>query len=140
MSSEMRRATDSERSRRINQQLVIFIPVSPPGINQQYKIGRRAGRASFYMSQRSREWADKAALIIGSEASRQGWLSAFSHYRIKISLAKTYRFDLDAPIKLVIDTISRKLGFNDKCVDLIICERAASLEEGVQILLEGVEG
>ncbi len=85
-----------------------WIPLLPPGINRMYGKGR--GRV--YLTHEARKWAKDAALIIGAEAGRTGWEDSGGEYEIEIIMYGS-RLDVDAPIKLVIDTLTRKLGFDD---------------------------
>lgn len=88
-----------------------WIPLLPPGINETYGYGR--GRV--YMTHKAQRWKRDAALIIGAEAGRIGWEDYGGKYEIEIV---TYgsRMDVDAPVKLIIDTVTRKLGFDDSRV------------------------
>ncbi len=90
----------------------VFIPVLPPGINATYKTTKQGG---FYKSKAAKEWQAKAALIIGSQAAELDWKHESSHYSIEIFLYE-WHGDVDACVKLVIDTVSQKLGFDDKLI------------------------
>lgn len=90
--------------------LSVWIPVLPPGKNATYGYGKMR----VYLSDEASSWAEKAALIIGAAAGEQGFIVQDSdEYAI---LIYTYGSDLDvdAPVALVIDTVSRKLGFDDR--------------------------
>lgn len=116
-------------------QFTVFIPVFSPGLNQTYKTGR--GR--FYKSKEAKEWQAKAALIIGSAAAEQEWVDDSKYYEILIEFNHP-RQDVDAPIKLIIDTVSQKLGFNDKKIKRQCSEDIKDLSEsGVWITLQSYE-
>ena len=112
----------------------IFIPLNPPGINQTYGYGQ--GRV--YMTDVARSWSEGAAFIVGSEAGMQNWEDIFDYYQIFIKF-NNWNLDVDAPIKLVIDTVTRKLGFDDKRILRQCSEKINSGEKGVWVTLENYE-
>lgn len=112
--------------------LKIWIPLLPPGINETYKIGN----GHLYKSEKAKSWENDAALIIGSEA--QDWMDDSEFYEIDIILQNT-RTDVDASIKLMIDVLSNKLGFNDNRILRQCSEKVKSDEKGVFIILRNYE-
>jgi Holliday junction resolvase RusA-like endonuclease len=91
-----------------------FIPISPPGINETYKITSQGG-VRMYKVTEANDWSAHAALIIGSEAAIQDFeLTQEREWEIRI-LFSNWRQDVDAPVKLVIDTVAIKLGVDDRC-------------------------
>lgn len=114
---------------------VVYIPNNPPGLNQTYKVGRRGRKSNLYKAEEAIDWAAKAALIIGSEAAISGWKDVSKYYSIYIRFSS--RHDVDAPIKLIIDTLTSKLGFNDNRIKKQCSEKINYKEkEGVWISLE----
>lgn len=108
--------------------LKIWIPLLPPGINQTYRIGN----GHMYKSREANDWAADAAMVIGSAAV--DWVDESEYYEICIELHND-RHDVDAPIKLVIDTVAAKLGFNDNRIMKQCSEKKMSNEKGIMIEL-----
>lgn len=94
----------------------VFIPVLPPGINDTYKPSKtKEGKPYIYKNPKAKKWQADAALLIGSAANVAEFVPSD---RIKIDITtQGANLDVDAPAKLVIDTIAEKLGFNDKVVE-----------------------
>lgn len=114
----------------------IYIPICPPGINETYKVGKSGNKGHLYKSARANKWAEDAGLIIGAEAGKQEWKDTSKYYSIYIRFSN-FRQDVDAPIKLVIDTVTAKLGFDDKRIVKQCSEKINYKEkEGVWISLE----
>lgn len=109
----------------------IFIPLLPPGLNATYRISG----SRLYKSEEATAWENDAALIIGSEAARQEWADNSEFYQIEIKFSN-WRQDVDAPVKLILDCISQKLGFNDKRIMKQCSEKVNLKEPGVLITLE----
>jgi hypothetical protein len=133
--------------------LNVFIPLIPPGINQTYGLGYatnydlientfiRRQRAKMFKNKEADEWADGASKIIGAKAGEIDFKPS-PYMAIDIILQKC-KHDADAPIKLIIDTVSKKLGFDDKIIlDIHITKKPEKLyphlEEGVDIWLSPV--
>lgn len=89
----------------------------------------------MYKSQEANDWAAKAALIIGSEAGFSDWKDKEEFYNIEIIFSQL-RCDVDGPVKLVIDTLSQKLGFNDNRIKKQSSEKFDLGYRGVWIILE----
>ena len=108
-----------------------WIPLLPPGINRMYGKGR--GRV--YLTHEARKWAKDASFIIGAEAGRTGWEDFGGKYEIEI-ITYGSRMDVDAPVKLIIDTVTRKLGFDDSRVKHQSSDIVRETDkEGVDIML-----
>lgn len=89
--------------------LSVSVPL-PPGLNQTYKTTSNSG--IIYKDRKTVEWQNDAALLIGSAAGvqnfeRDNWYSVVLEF-------KSDRMDIDAPVKVVLDTLARKLNFNDR--------------------------
>jgi len=82
----------------------------PPSINATY----RSGRGVWYKSVRARAWEEEALLLLRAAGFQAQPLGS---YWIGVELTLwTCRLDLDAPIKLVLDTVEEALGINDRWV------------------------
>lgn len=127
--------------------LCVQIDALPPGINSQYGVGR--GRAPspllasivqddrkprVYLTAQAEDWAEKAALVIGAEAGVAGWELESINYGVLIIFSGS-RMDVDAPVKLVIDTLTRKLGFDDRYITEQASIRLDSKEKRMLIVL-----
>ena len=87
------------------------------------------------MTHEARRWAKDAALIIGAEAGRVGWEDSGGKFEIEVIMYGS-RLDVDAPIKLIIDTVTRKLGFDDSRVIMQSSRTVRDAEkEGVYVVL-----
>ena len=112
-----------------------WIPLLPPGINRTYGKGR--GRV--YLTHEARAWSKGAALVIGAEAGKIGWKDYGGEYEIQITMYGS-RLDVDAPVKLILDTVTRKLGFDDSHVIMQSSKTVRDTDkEGVMIVLKGME-
>lgn len=118
--------------------LRIWVPILPPGINQSYGVVNRQGKGDMYKTQDALIWQAGAALIIGSEAAQQNWMDDSKFYEIKITLYNS-RHDVDANLKIVLDTVAEKLGFNDKKIVEQSSKKIQSNEKGILIELKGVQ-
>lgn len=108
----------------------IFIELIPPSINQTYKCGK--GR--FYKSQIAKDWQTDAGMIIGAKAGEIDWQDNSEWYWIDIWVF-SMRMDEDAVLKLTQDTLTQKLGFDDKkIIDASIHKRDGK-KEGILIRL-----
>lgn len=122
----------------------VQIPTTPPGINQTYKVsqkwgvdkkGKKVKKAFMYKDSSALEWAQGAALIIGAEAGVQDFqFNIKSKYKIQIDFASK-GYDVDAPLKLILDTLCQKLGFDDKHISETTIKKSTELEEGIIIKL-----
>ena len=109
----------------------IDIPGSIVGVNQTYKRGKN----SFYKSTEAKNWQLGASHIIGSISGVTGWEDNSDFYQL-IIIHKS-QHDIDAPVKLAIDTLCLKLGFNDKRIlDLHLTKVMGNeIEEGLTMIL-----
>lgn len=96
-----------------NELFFLWIPFLPPGINSQYTRSRGTGRVILTLP--ARIWKDHAAVMIGARAGELLWEQTSDKYAIEIYVVGT-RADADAYIKTVIDTVTKKLGFDDKLI------------------------
>ncbi len=110
--------------------LTVFIPILPPGLNQTYKIGN----GNFYKSYEAKRWQAQAALIIGEAAGYQNWIDDSKFYELELTIQNS-NHDTDAYIKLVMDTLTKKLGFNDKRILKIVVEKIVANKKGINIRL-----
>lgn len=115
--------------------LKVWIPLLPPSSNMTYQITSHSGKAQMYKSEEANNWAAGAALIIGSEAGIFDWKDEYAFYDIEIIFSKI-KCDVDGPVKLVIDVISQKLGFNDNRIKKQSSEKDDLGSPGVWIILE----
>lgn len=113
----------------------IFIPLNPPGLNGTYQISSASGKAHMFKSSEANLWATQAALLIGAKAGEVDWKDDSQFYEISIKFTNL-RQDSDAPIKLIIDTLSQKLGFNDKRIMKQCSEKVEGEIKGVLIELK----
>lgn len=108
----------------------VFIPLLPPGINTQYKRNRNG---MVFVNKLHRIWAEKAALIIGARAAELGWeAQPDEEYYVEIALYN-FTLDVDAPLKLILDTVSRKLDFDDSKVRAVWIGKSSGDEDGCKI-------
>ena len=107
----------------------------PPGKNQSHGYGR--GRV--YTSTVAKEWAEAAALEIGSQAGRHRWtIDQLIDWEIQMTWSVGKRrknLDIDAPVTLAMDTISRKLNFNDEIFTRLVSERVQHDERYLEVSL-----
>lgn len=113
----------------------IHIPLDPPGINDTYKISSKSGKAEMYKSAEANLWSAQAALLIGAKAGESNWVDDSQHYELSI-IFTNWRLDIDAPIKLVVDCLSQKLGFNDNRITKLTIEKNKSIGKGVYLELK----
>lgn len=111
--------------------LEIFIPLLPPGINRDYGIGRHG---KIYKTNEAKAWSSSAALLIGAKAGQIGWEDHGGEFEIEI-VCSQMSHDVDSPIKLIIDTVSLKLGFDDKRVRAQSSRREDLGDKGIMIIL-----
>lgn len=115
--------------------LKVEIPAVPPGVNRLHGYGR----GHIYLSKEAVAWSTPAALIIGAEAAKQGWKKEHDNYGFILVFSGS-KLDTDAPIKLVLDTLSRKLGFDDKIVSEIVLVREPTKEKKLTMILYPILG
>ena len=121
--------------------LTVHIPTIPPGKNRTYGCGRgraKTGKPRVYLTKEAKKWSKDASLIIGARAGVCGWKPTYKYYILEIVFSAKSRLDVDAPITLVQDTLTRKLGFDDKLIVRTTCEKVDG-EEGVSLTLKGFD-
>lgn len=89
----------------------------------------------MYKSSQALEWEQSAGLVIGAKTGEIGWEKTAEYYQIEIKF-NNWRMDADGPVKLIIDTVTRKLGFDDKFIRRQCSEKIESGEKGVWIRLK----
>ena len=94
-----------------------WIPFLPPGINCQYGHSRYG---KWYLTPRARKWKQDASIFIGARAGQLSWQDCGKRYIFEMTVCGS-RADADAYIKTVVDTVTSKLGFDDRR----ICEVTA---------------
>lgn len=105
----------------------IDIPFLPPGINSNYGFGNR----KVYKTRETTDWSEKAGLIIGSTINASGWnYQEGREYGLVLIWSGT-KLDVDAPVKVIMDTITRKIGFDDKHIKYVSSHKRESKEEGL---------
>lgn len=92
--------------------LEIFIPLLTPGANRTYL---RTSAGKVIKTKEAKDWEKDAALIIGTEAGVTDWKKTNEYYGLEI-IWWGGRHDRDAHTKLVQDTITEKLGFDDRWI------------------------
>lgn len=89
----------------------VLIPFLPPGINAQYTRHKYTGQV--ILTTKARKWKQDAALVIGARVGLLGWEVEDGLYDIEILVGGS-RADADAYEKTVVDTVTQKLGFDDR--------------------------
>lgn len=120
--------------------LTVTIDWCPPGINETYGIKGNRGKGSkgLFKTDQATYWQEKAALVIGSAAAMQDWKDDSPYYSLEV-LFHHPRLDADAPLKLIADTVSQKLGFNDFRITEHHIKRITDENESVTIILRGID-
>jgi len=118
----------------------VTIPALPPGANRTYQPVSKSSKAGLILTDEARRWDNDAALIIGSVAGQFDFEpDPAAEYEIIIRWWGS-RHDTDAHLKLIQDTITRKLGFDDRQIKTCIIQRLEAWDEdepdeGVQVHL-----
>lgn len=116
----------------------ITIPALPPGANRTYQRTKQG----IALTPQARRWDRDAALIAGATAGQFDFEpDPAAEYQIIVRWWGG-RHDADAHLKLSQDTITRKLGFDDRQIKSCVIERCPddwgkedSEAEGVQVYL-----
>jgi Holliday junction resolvase RusA-like endonuclease len=113
----------------------VFIVVLPPGINKTYAstINPKTNKSRIYKTKEAKEWSEKAALIIGSRAAELDFVPS-GEYKLVITTHGS-KMDVDAPIKLIQDTLCEKLGFDDRLISEVEAKKD-KLGKGLRVKLE----
>ena len=111
----------------------VWIPALPISTNCAYKIRR----SRMYISAEGKHWAEKAALIIGAKHGRnpQEWRN--KELRVSLVFFDNHPlcWDVDGRIKITLDTLASKLGFDDRYIMELDAKKQKG-PEGVLIRLE----
>ncbi|MBE3049043.1 hypothetical protein IMZ48_42400 [Candidatus Bathyarchaeota archaeon] len=111
----------------------VLIPFLPPGINAQYIRHRYTGQ--IILSTKAREWKKNAAMVIGARAGVLGWEVGEGQYDIEILVGGS-RSDADAYVKTIVDTVTQKLGFDDRRVRKVTAEKVKGKKLWARYVLE----
>lgn len=117
--------------------LKITIDSMPPGINNTYGVNPY-GKKKIFKQDVALAWAEGAAHYIGVAAAHQNWTDDSKYYEIEITFQHP-KLDVDAPIKLIIDTVAQKLGFDDFRIIKQSSQKKIAEFEAVEIILRGVD-
>lgn len=112
-----------------------FVPVLPPGINSTYGYGK----GKVYKKPKAVKWEADAGLLYRNKSSQLEWEDLHDWYFLEI-IFTSWRMDVDAPLKLIQDALTRALGFDDKKIRRVCIEKIptkeATADKGVFIKLE----
>ena len=97
--------------------LVVTIPVLPESTNVLLGITRTG---QVYKTHAARAWAEEAALIIGAANQGRDWSGYWLEVVFDIYMPNVAWRDVDNCIKLALDTLAAKLGFDDRYI-LSVC-------------------
>lgn len=91
----------------------------------------------MYISKEGNDWAEKAALIIGAKHGHdpQEWKGKFLRVSFTFYAKSILTYDVDGKIKICLDCLSRKLGFDDRFVMKLSAQKQKG-PSGVLIVLE----
>ena len=115
-----------------------FIETLSPTTNQAYKVGRLGNhRGVIYMTSVGKAWKLVARQAIRAANS---WPPDFwRNKRLYVSLVflhtSTLTYDIDGRIKLTLDAIADGLGFDDRYVYPLYCDKAVGPVPGVSVLV-----
>ena len=129
-------------------ELTVTIPVIPPGKNRSHGYGRgraKTGKPRVYVTNEAKKWTKDASLIIGSAIGVSGWKPIYKVYTLDILFSAESKLDVDAPITLIQDVLSRKIAsmfpdskFDDKMIVRTTCEKIDG-EVAVFLILKGYD-
>ena len=132
----------------MSSELTVHIPTIPPGKNKSHGYGRgkaKTGKPRVYVTNEAKKWSEDASFIIGARLGVTGWRPIYTYYTLDIVFSSKSRLDVDAPITLVQDVLSRKIAsmfpeskFDDKLILRTTCEKVDG-EEGVSLMLKGFD-
>lgn len=119
------------------QSIRIWIPIVPPGINATYGVNCKS-KKKVYKTKEAKQWEKDAYKLILNAANLSGFLIDKEKDKLAISiLIKGSRHDVDAPIKMIIDTVACTLEFDDEIVMSVQSKvRRATDDRGVLIEIE----
>lgn len=112
--------------------LTIYLPI-PPSVNHCYTTLRNGRRV---LKSPGRAFLDEAHTRCQRAAAQQGWIDDEYSYALWLTICwpTRQRRDLDNAAKLLVDGISRGLGFDDSRVDQLIVERGPVLKANPHVL------
>lgn len=118
----------------------IWIPIMPPGINATYGVNCAGNKKKVYKTKEAKDWEIAAKLPILNAANYKGFLINKDLDKLAVSiLSKGSQHDIDANVKIILDTTAKTLNFNDKIVhDLELGIKRNSPDRGVLIELEKI--
>lgn len=94
----------------------IWIPIVPPGVNATYGVNCKS-KQKVYKTPQAKQWEKAAIMPIRAAANSVGFVVNPKNDRLIISIIiQGSKHDVDAPIKMIVDTVARTLGFDDKIV------------------------
>ena len=94
-------------------ELVVNIPTLPKSTNALLGITRTG---HVYKTSAARAWAEQAALIIGAANQGREWSGYWLEVVFDVYMPNVAWRDVDNCIKLALDTLAAKLGFDDRYV------------------------
>jgi len=129
-------------------ELSVTIPTIPPGKNRSHGYGRgkaKTGEPRVYVTNEAKKWSKDASLVIGAKLGVTGWKPIYKVYTLDILFSAKSKLDVDAPITLIQDVLSRKIAFmfpeskfDDKMIVRTTCEKIDG-ETGVALTLRGFD-
>jgi Holliday junction resolvase RusA-like endonuclease len=116
----------------------VFLPGNPPNINHCYQH-TKAGK--HFLTAEAKAWIGAAANEVALAVRRQAWTTPATGTFDVLIEHTAKRQDVDGCAKIVLDTVSRALGFDDKLVRELTIRRVAGEPHGVgvRIWLSGAE-
>lgn len=113
--------------------LIVFIPGIPPSINHQYAHSS----ARHWLTADACSWINAATAETLLAARAQQWQTpAMGEFAVFIEHTAS-RQDVDNCVKIVLDSVSKALGFNDRRVREIHIQRTTG-PAGVTVIIQEV--
>lgn len=115
--------------------LHVTLPGLPPSVNAAYQHTAGGGKQRRPAVQ---AWAGDMALLIGNAAALAGWtLPPRTPFVLTVTLAtaRVYGFDLDNCLKLLVDTLVRTLGLDDRYLVHLQVRKHYSATPETQVVL-----
>jgi hypothetical protein len=106
----------------------VWIPGRPPTVNHQYQHTSHG----HYLTAAAQAWITAASWYILLARRAYGWPTFAGDVRVLIEHSVKEQ-DVDACGKLVLDTVSKALGFNDKLVTTMTIRRIPGPPLGVRV-------
>lgn len=122
-----------------------FTCAIPPSTNNAYSTQKRGKKVVRVLSEEGRDYKEKAGWVAKAEAMEQGFTplpgKRFAFMLVLHFPDDRYRRDLDNRIKLLLDSVSSALGFDDSRVDVVIVMRGIpSPQPYCQVTLAMLDG